>query len=65
MPADKSVSFSVDKSNKADMWFCAVLLEQKRLSDDSKYEKWLKEIIEENNITLAEIESFYKKNRGW
>ena len=65
MPSTETMTFTVDKSNPADMWFCAVLLEKKRLSGDEKYEKWLKDITNRNNVSLAEIEDFYKKNRGW
>ncbi|MBQ1198246.1 MAG: tetratricopeptide repeat protein [Spirochaetaceae bacterium] len=64
-PSSESVGFNVDKTNTADMWFCAVLWEKKLLSDDQKYEKWLNEIVNKNSVTLHEIESFYKKNRGW
>ena len=63
--SSESVGFNVDKTNTADMWFCAVLWEKKLLSDDQKYEKWLNEIVNKNSVTLHEIESFYKKNRGW
>lgn len=63
--ADESIGFSVDKSNKADMLFCAALWEKKLLSDDQKYEKWLTEICDKNKISRVEIESFYKQNRGW
>lgn len=64
-PGDKSIGFRVDKSNKSDMLFCSVLWEKKLLSDDPKYEKWIQEICDNNRVTRADIESFYKKNRGW
>lgn len=64
-PSTESINFNVDKSNFADMYFCAVLWEKKLLSSDSKYENWLKEITSKNTVSLAEIESFYKKNRKW
>ena len=43
-PSSSSINFTVDKKNPADMWFCAVLLEKKELTDEEKYDKWLKEI---------------------
>ena len=64
-PDSESINFKVDKTNPADMWFCAVLWEKNRLSGEQKYDKWLKEITEKNKVTLSEIEDFYKKNRGW
>lgn len=64
-PGTKVMSYNVDKSYPADMWFCATLWEKKLLSDDPKYEKWIQEICNNNHVTRAEIETFYKENRGW
>lgn len=64
-PGTEAMNYNVDKSYPADMWFCATLWEKKLLSDDSKYEKWIQEICNNNHVTRAEIEAFYKKNRGW
>lgn len=64
-PSSDSIGFNVNKSNTADMWFCAALWEKKLLSDNPKYENWLNEITKKNSVSLYEIESFYKKNRGW
>ena len=64
-PGNEPINFNVDKSYPADMWFCATIWEKKLLSDDPKYEKWIKEICDNNRVTRADIESFYQKNRGW
>lgn len=47
------------------MWFCVVLLEKKELTDEEKYDKWLKEITDKSPVTMEEIKSFWKENRGW
>lgn len=64
-PSSASINFTVDKKNPADMWFCAVLLEKKELTDEEKYDKWLKEITDKSPVTMEEIKSFWKENRGW
>lgn len=64
-PSSSSINFTVDKKNPADMWFCAVLLEKKELTDEEKYDKWLKEITDKFPVTMEEIKSFWKENRGW
>jgi tetratricopeptide (TPR) repeat protein len=64
-PADEPMTFTVDKSVPADMWFCTTLWKQKLLTNDPKYEKWIKEICDKNPVTRAQIAAFYKQNRGW
>lgn len=64
-PGTESINYNVDKSYPSDMWFCATLWEKKLLSDDSKYDKWIQEICNKNHVTRTEIETFYKRNRGW
>ena len=63
-PSSSSINFTVDKKNPADMWFCAVLLEKKELTDEEKYGRWLKEITDKFPVTMEEIKSFWKENRG-
>jgi tetratricopeptide (TPR) repeat protein len=62
---DEPENFTVDKSNPADMWFCATLWRKNLLTHDPKYEKWIKEICDGNPVTRTEIEAFYQQNGGW
>ena len=61
--------FSVDKSSKADMWFCGAMYMEiavNRFLGKSdvvaKYENWLKTVSDKNKVTRAEIEKFYRDN---
>jgi len=62
-------TFRVDKSNKADMWFCGAMYMEiivNRFLGKSdvvtKYENWLKTVCDKNKVTRAEIEAFYRDN---
>ncbi|MDR1635997.1 MAG: tetratricopeptide repeat protein [Treponema sp.] len=61
---NEPINYTVDKSYPADMWFCAVLWKKYILTNEQKYERWVQEICNKNPVTRAEIEAFYKKNRG-
>jgi hypothetical protein len=61
--------FNVDKSSKSDMWFCAaiymeVLLNRFLGNSDSatKLETILKIVCEKNDVSRAEVETFYRDN---
>jgi tetratricopeptide (TPR) repeat protein len=61
--------FGVDKSNKADMWFCgAVYMEilinrfLGRNDAAAKYENSLKTVCDKNSVSRAEVEAFYRGN---
>jgi tetratricopeptide (TPR) repeat protein len=61
--------FNVDKSSKADMWFCGAMYMEiavNRFLGKSdvvtKYENWLKTVSDKNKVTRAEIEKFYRDN---
>ncbi|MDR0638538.1 MAG: tetratricopeptide repeat protein [Spirochaetaceae bacterium] len=63
--------FSVDKSSKADMWFCGAMFIEitvNRFLGKSdvvaKYEGWLKTAGDKNKVTRAEVETFYRQNIG-
>jgi Tfp pilus assembly protein PilF len=63
--------FVVDKSSKADMWFCGAMYMEitvNRFLGNSavvtKYENWLKTVCDKSNITRAEVETFYRQNIG-
>jgi hypothetical protein len=63
--------YRVDKSSKADMWFCGALYMEiavNRFLGKSdvvtKYENWLKIACDKNGVTRAEVESFYRQNIG-
>jgi hypothetical protein len=64
-------SYNVDKSSKADMWFCGAMymeIEVNRFLGNSaevtKYENWLETVCDKNNVTRAEVETFYRQNIG-
>jgi Tfp pilus assembly protein PilF len=61
--------FNVDKSSKANMWFCGAMYMEivvNRFLGKSdvvtKYENWLKIVCDKNKVTRAEIEKFYRDN---
>jgi hypothetical protein len=63
--------FVVDKSSKADMWFCGAMYMEiavNRFLGNSavltKYENRLKTVCDKSNITRAEVETFYRQNIG-
>jgi tetratricopeptide (TPR) repeat protein len=63
-PPDEPETFRVDTSNPSDMWFCAVLWKKKLSTKEAKYETWIQQICDRNEVTPAEIEAFYKQNRA-
>jgi tetratricopeptide (TPR) repeat protein len=59
--------FTIDKSSKADMWFCGAMYMEIAInrflgkSDVvTKYENWLKTVCDKTNVTRAEVEAFYR-----
>jgi len=59
--------YSVDKTNKADMWFCGALYMEivvNRFLGKSdvvtKYENFLKTVCDKNKVTRAEVEAYYR-----
>jgi hypothetical protein len=63
--------FAVDKSSKADMWFCGAMYMEiavNRFLGKSdvvtKYENWLKTACDKNSVSRAEVETFYRQNIG-
>jgi tetratricopeptide (TPR) repeat protein len=66
---DDPGSFRVDKSSKADMWFCGALFMEitvNRFLGNSvtNYENWLKTVCDNNKVSRAEVETFYRQNIG-
>ena len=66
---DPTSGFTVDKSDKADMWFCGTLYMEiivnrflGKTDIVTKYENWLKTVCDKNKVTRAEIEAFYRDN---
>jgi hypothetical protein len=64
-------TFVVDKSSKADMWFCGTMYMEiviNRFLGKSdmvtKYETGLKTVCDNNGVTRAEVEAFYRQNIG-
>ena len=64
---DPNRLFSIDKSNKSDMWFCGAMYMEivaNRFLGKSdvvaKYENWLKTVCDKNGVTRAEIEAYYR-----
>jgi len=62
-------TYSVDKSNKSDMWFLGamymeILVNRFLGKSDAvaKYENWLKTASDKNKVTRQEIEAFYRDN---
>ena len=63
--------FNVDKSSKADMWFCGAMFMEITVNRFlgkpdvvAKYENWLKTVCDKNKLTRAEVEAFYRQNIG-
>jgi tetratricopeptide (TPR) repeat protein len=61
--------FNVDKSSKSDMWFCATIYMEELFyrflgnSDSAtKLETILKIVCDKNNVSRAEVETFYRDN---
>jgi len=61
--------FIVDKTNKADMWFCGAMYMEiivnrflGKTDVVTKYENWLKTVSDKNKVTRPEIEAFYRDN---
>ncbi|WP_461255445.1 tetratricopeptide repeat protein [Treponema sp. R80B11-R83G3] len=61
--------FTVDKTNKADMWFCGamymeIIVNRFLGKNDvvTKYENWLKTVSDKDKVTRQEIEAFYRDN---
>jgi len=62
-------NFTVDKTNKADMWFCGAMYMEIMVNRFlgktdvvTKYENWLKTVSDKNKVTRPEIEAFYRDN---
>jgi tetratricopeptide (TPR) repeat protein len=63
--------FTVDKSSKADMWFCGAMFMEITVNRFlgkpdvvAKYENWLKTVCDKNKLTRVEVEVFYRQNIG-
>ena len=64
---DLSSGYNVDKTSNADMWFCGALYMEiviNRFLGNSdavtRNENWLRTVIDNNNVTRAEVEAFYR-----
>jgi tetratricopeptide (TPR) repeat protein len=63
--------FTVDKSSKADMWFCGAMFMEITVNRFlgkpdvvAKYEDRLKTVCDKNKLSRAEVEAFYRQNIG-
>jgi hypothetical protein len=68
---EPSDSTTVDKSSKADMWFCGAMYMEITINRFlgkadvvTAYENRLKTVCDKNSITRAEVETFYRQNIG-
>jgi hypothetical protein len=64
-------SFNVDKSSKADMWFCGAMYMEivtnrflGKPAVVTAYENRLKTVCDKSGVTRAEVEAFYRQNIG-
>jgi tetratricopeptide (TPR) repeat protein len=63
--------FTVDRSSKADMWFCGALYMEivvnrflGKSDAVSKYETWLQTVCDTNKLSRADVEAYFRQNIG-